>query len=412
MMAYDTPALLAADSAPASSQVSWQTAYWILIPLAVNTMAQPSGRVLSLPAKYRTYLRCSPLICAADCLSIFIHLMCYLITFPIQDAIPLFIRERFGDDEKNEAGEEGIQAIEKLTFIRWLFFIFGSLGSGIKLMAMEGVPWTKAWGGMFLLSFLVVEFLVVLSWNYVPNEALPEGHDVDRLHRIKSRLETVDALFLVLSAFSYTLVLTWVMIDIHDGFAPLLMIHASTPVLPRSPILQTWVSIMMIPWSIAMLLIVLCGLFMIISPTPVVSHGPIPTDGSRRKWWIRDELVVRFIALLIVVVVPVILPNTTFIYSLINCGFSVVVVLPGFLVHRFLEKFAKRFPKFSRSVFITWESEAEASETETVVQNSGPLLTFLCFIMFLYTPILCVIWYWYRYNPEGTVNREWTGVFG
>jgi hypothetical protein len=331
----------------------------------------------------------------------------------MQDAIPLFIRERFGDDEKNEVGEEGIQAIEKLTFIRWLFFIFGTLGPGIKLMAMKGVPWTKAWGAMFLLSFLLVEFLVVLSWIYVPNEALPEGH-VDKLHRIKSKLETVDALFLVLSTFSYTLVLTWVMIDIHDGFAPLFMIPASTPELPISPVLQTWVGIMMIPWSMAMLLIVLWGLFLIISPNPVVSHGPnaIPADGSRQKWWIGEELVVRFIALLIVVVIPVILPKTTFIYSLVNFGFSAAVVLPGFLVHRFLEKYAERFPQFSRSVFITWESEAEAKETESGVLNGEPLLTFLCFIMFLYTPILCVIWYWYRYHPEGTVNRGWTGVFG
>lgn len=78
-------------------------------------MSQPSGRVLGLPARYRTYLRCSPLICAGDAVSILVHFILYLAALPIQDSIHLLIFERFGDDEKDP---EGIQAIEKVTFIR------------------------------------------------------------------------------------------------------------------------------------------------------------------------------------------------------------------------------------------------------------------------------------------------------
>jgi hypothetical protein len=26
--------------------------------------------------------------------------------------------------------------------------------------------------------------------------------------------------------------------------------------------------------------------------------------------------------------------------------------------------------------------------------------------------VLCVLWYWLKYNPEGTVNPSWTGIFG
>jgi len=50
-----------------------------------------------------------------------------------------------------------------MTWLRWLFFVLGTLPQAIKLMVMSGVPWTKAWGLMLLSSFLLVEMLVVFS---------------------------------------------------------------------------------------------------------------------------------------------------------------------------------------------------------------------------------------------------------
>jgi len=91
-----------------------------------------------------------------------------------KEAILLLIRERFGDDEEDV---EGIQAIEKVTFVRCLFFVFGTLGPAIKLMAMDGIFWTKIWGAMFLISFLVVEVMVVLSWIYSSHTPSPETQD-------------------------------------------------------------------------------------------------------------------------------------------------------------------------------------------------------------------------------------------
>ncbi|KAN0108826.1 hypothetical protein V8E51_008568 [Hyaloscypha variabilis] len=161
-------------------------------------MAQPSGRVLGLPPKYHTYLRCSPIICAVDTLSILIHLISYLKSYSIKEAIPLFIRERFGDDEEDV---EGIQAIEKVTFVRWLFFVFGTLGQAIKLMAMDGIFWTKTWGAMFLVSFLVVEVL-----------------DTHRPLRIRANMERSDEQLMALSANLYFFILVWAIIDIYNGF--------------------------------------------------------------------------------------------------------------------------------------------------------------------------------------------------
>jgi hypothetical protein len=155
-------------------------------------MSQPSSRICGFPAKYHTYLRSSPLFCLADSLSILMHLILYLITFQFKDGIHLLIQQRFSKGDYEDAGEdvdetkeEGIQAIEKLTWLRWIFFVFGTLGSGIKLMAIEGIPWTKAFGAIFLFSFMMVEVLVILSWSYSDYEAIPDTRCREAQKRLK-----------------------------------------------------------------------------------------------------------------------------------------------------------------------------------------------------------------------------------
>jgi hypothetical protein len=82
-------------------------------------------------------------------------------------AFEIAVRERYKDSDRGtrrggseESGEdeeeaENIQSLEKQTWLRWVFFLVGTLGPAIKLAAMQGIPWTKAWGMMFLGSFLM-----------------------------------------------------------------------------------------------------------------------------------------------------------------------------------------------------------------------------------------------------------------
>ncbi|KAH9209801.1 hypothetical protein DL95DRAFT_476286 [Leptodontidium sp. 2 PMI_412] len=410
-----------------SSQASWQTAYWTLIPLAVNTMAQPSGRILGLPAKYRTYLRCSPLICTADSLSIFIHLILYYTAFPFKDAIRLLIHQRFDDDEKDdgkdgERYEEGFQAVEKLTFVRWLFFIFGTLGPGIKLMAMEGVPWTKTWGAMFLVSFLVVEGLVVLSWICIPYdhyELLPGSLDADKLLRLKGKLQTIDMHILYSSVLCYALVLIWVVVDIHDTLGP----FAWNPAW-KHPHSLSWALFLTLTGLLLMadeflgLLLFLAIVLIIIWPGPIVHliSNRTPANSSQ-TYGIMHELAFRLCLTFFLAFATFFLGLELVIGGLIVWTLLLVLVLPGLISYLYLETIADSFPRLSRSIFITWESSIEKLEKEKKREERGvregvPDLTFQCFAMFLYSTILCVVWYWYRYDPEGTVNRGWTGVFG
>jgi len=125
-------------------------------------MTQPSGRVLSLPTRYRTYLRSSPILCALDvlCFLLRIAITPRLLSISLQEALAVTLRERY---LRTDDISEGIQSLEKQTLLRWLFFLVGTLGPGIKLASMQGIPWTKAWGMMFLGSFLILEMMVLFK---------------------------------------------------------------------------------------------------------------------------------------------------------------------------------------------------------------------------------------------------------
>jgi hypothetical protein len=65
------------------------------------------------------------------------------------ESLDMFMKERFDQDETSE---DSIQSIMRLTWLRSMFFVLGTLLPAIKLAAMKGVPWTKTWGVMYLAS--------------------------------------------------------------------------------------------------------------------------------------------------------------------------------------------------------------------------------------------------------------------
>jgi hypothetical protein len=85
--------------------------------------------------------------------------------------------------------------------------------------------------------------------------------------------------------------------------------------------------------------------------------------------------------------------------------------LPLLLVDRLVDWTGKSIPRWARSMFITLPNPEEGRKRRSGM-DSNLDVTYWCFMMFFYSTVLCVVWYVYRYNPEGTVNRGWTGVFG
>jgi len=52
-------------------------------------------------------------------------------------------------------------------------FLLGTFGPAIKLTAIRGVPWIKAWGMMFLLHWLVFECMAFARKTAVSSDGFP-----------------------------------------------------------------------------------------------------------------------------------------------------------------------------------------------------------------------------------------------
>jgi hypothetical protein len=210
----------------AASTVSWQTAFALLFGMALNTMAQPCGRVAGYPIEQSIWLRSSPIICLLDTLVMISQLAVYrylgdsfrdatrrIITFRFLDSIksdpssdPEPQQFVIGSDSDVELSEmditdntSGPQAsqpvptlaptaapvrresflpeIEKRLSVRFVF----STGSLIwivgKLYTLSGIPGTQVLASFYLASFLSVEFVVWMSTPLSDVATLPSIDD-------------------------------------------------------------------------------------------------------------------------------------------------------------------------------------------------------------------------------------------
>jgi hypothetical protein len=80
----------------------------------------------------------------------------------LRTASKAWIDSRF--EANHQAALEPNESIEVSPFWRLLVFAF-TLAQSLKLLACTGIPWTHAWSYMFIISFLVQELLLRLSYT-------------------------------------------------------------------------------------------------------------------------------------------------------------------------------------------------------------------------------------------------------
>ena len=130
-------------------------------------MAQPAGLVLGTPSKHGYLLRVSPIVCAGDALHALISLLLYTIHFKsLSAAVDLVMKRRFHESENSE-----IARLQQSRGLRLAIFVFGALPQILKLYGMNGVPWTTAWGSLYIGSFVVLEPLVIAQQKSGRNRA-------------------------------------------------------------------------------------------------------------------------------------------------------------------------------------------------------------------------------------------------
>ncbi|KAL5336141.1 hypothetical protein BJX70DRAFT_291886 [Aspergillus crustosus] len=149
------------------SEISWPTLFFWMACFALNSISQPSGRVLGTPYRHQSILRGSPIICAFDAINIVASWLIHLL-FPI--ARPAGVRlaatrvllQRFIDEQGNP-DLPAIKSLQAQSRARWVGFLLGVLPSAIKLFASKGIPYSQAAGAMFLSSWLFFEILFLAA---------------------------------------------------------------------------------------------------------------------------------------------------------------------------------------------------------------------------------------------------------
>jgi hypothetical protein len=145
------------------SLVSWQSAFWGLAPLALNSMLQPTRPKARYSGIESLALRASPIVCAVDALTSLLQIL-YLTRFrgpsqnlTVRHAAKVWLLAR---NESTSGQKEPVEASKR---VRLFVFILGTLSQSTKLFACQGIPWTQTWAYLYVTSFAVFTILECLA---------------------------------------------------------------------------------------------------------------------------------------------------------------------------------------------------------------------------------------------------------
>lgn len=166
-------------------------------------MSQPGGRVCGFPSHLRTWLRSSPVICAVDAVVLLLSILVRTVQVrSLKRAADDILGARF--DTTEELAE--LQSLEKQPVIRWALIVLPAGYQVAKLFGVRGLPWTLAWGGGYLLSFVVLEACWLLpligsllerGYTRVSRTQWPGDHRVAPPQRLYFAVERVCGCFAV-----------------------------------------------------------------------------------------------------------------------------------------------------------------------------------------------------------------------
>jgi hypothetical protein len=374
-------------------------------------MTQPSGRVLGSPPHHRAYLRSSPIVCAVDTLFFLLHLALSPIIFwvPVSQAIDITIQQRYRNVEDPV---DGIQYLEKQTWLRWLFFVVGTLGPAIKLAAMQGMPWTKAWGMMFLGTFVVFESIVCIKKRPINDEAavllgetasasvpIPES-----ARSLVKYINYFELLMLTLALLIHTGVLAWVVVDLWALRAPTSYSDWKDPAQVTG--IQT---LFAVGGRVILLPMIACSARMIQFFLYInIVFEPVRRGGR----WDQDRTTIAFcFPIYSLIAAEAGIVSSWMLFVLLP--FSPVILLDmllfglafagPWLLNRAISWLCSIFPALSVNLLMIPETARDTWPSSRAAWT-------LVFIVLNLT--ICALWYLFRYSPAGTVNPSWTGIFG
>lgn len=189
--------------------VSWQTALLGLVPLALNAMTQPSSLDFNVPESSLLFpARSSPFVCIADTLEVTIALCIYMYQEGnIYEAARLvnwrIARARLGSG----VSELEASPAEQHPVAFWFWFL-ATLFQAIKLLGMQGVPWTKVWVAFYLCSYIIlaiVRSMASKDWRDRPPRVSPLGET----HLFQEKVLGITRIVLLVAAIIVHISVSW-----------------------------------------------------------------------------------------------------------------------------------------------------------------------------------------------------------
>lgn len=375
-------------------------------------MAQPSGRICGFPSRYRTYLRCSPLICGADMLSIVIRLAAVVVylRLSVRESLGILLHGRFDSNDQtndgrsqsfalqveyDDGGNDGIQVLERMTWLRWLWFLLGTLPPTIKLASMSGVGWAQTWGMMFLGSWVINELLIVFatlnqSFFTVSSSGRITWPGYEQATRSATYQQTQRYLYYCEKGLGIAALTVHVVLVNNIFRITLPLLRADYP-----------------SSAIAMSEKYLAGDF-----TAVVSMIVYPAGLICLFLQFQDVAVFFLMSFFIMLSnttansvafgMGVLGPTGAFYPSVYAWVTSTIITLASLLLIRFA---SQRFTMIGRNLLVLYQNGIEG-------QYNIDYRACLALIFFLGTMFTSLFWHATIYNSAGTSMPVWTGVFG
>ena len=152
--------------------VHWQSAFWGLASLALNSAVQDSGRVLGLPTECQLALKTSPLVCLFDAIHTLFSVAQQCRHRPLRSSLQSVaaVKGVHSYRGKNVKSTEGLLSIVVSV---------AALLQLIKLSGLSGIPWTQAFGAFYFVSYIIQEILFHFGSPTHSGGPLHQAHDTD-----------------------------------------------------------------------------------------------------------------------------------------------------------------------------------------------------------------------------------------
>ncbi|KAK8076062.1 hypothetical protein PG994_003334 [Apiospora phragmitis] len=161
------------DNGDQQEQLSWQSAFWAVVSIALCAATEPPGSILGMPREWGFALKCSPVMCLFNALE---ALLCIRIERR-ESRWRLMVRSAKYTDAPKPRRQEASTAqhaagrLDTNTDFRLVSFILVPLLQSVKLFACSGILYSKLLAGCYLASFLCDELVLNFIWL-----SASEGH--------------------------------------------------------------------------------------------------------------------------------------------------------------------------------------------------------------------------------------------